>query len=103
MIVCCEKILENAHIQFPNFEFFNSNAWLGLECLNLMFQSSCYYFKIKVSTRDLRSDFSLKTKEDNKEAQVLKVHSTPDLVKSSEHVTLAAVESVNKQLKAVSK
>ena len=26
MIVCSEKILENAQIKFPNFECFNSNA-----------------------------------------------------------------------------
>ena len=46
-----------------------------------------------MTTRDLRSYFSLKVKENNKEAQSMKVNSTPDLVKSSEHVTLADAES----------
>ena len=39
-----------------------------------------------MATRDLRSYFSLKAKENNKQAQNLKVNSTPDLVKSSERV-----------------
>ena len=61
-----------------------------------MFQSSYYHFKVKTAKKYLRSYFSLKAKENNKEAQNLKVNSTPDLVKSSEHATLANAEAVNK-------
>ena len=53
-----------------------------------------------MATRDLRSYFSLKAKENNNEAQSLKVNSTPDSVNSSEYVILANAEALNKELKA---
>ena len=52
-----------------------------------------------MAIRDVRSYFSLEGKENNTDAQSLKVNSTPDLVKSSEHVILADAEAVNKELK----
>ena len=54
-----------------------------------------------MTARGLHTYFSLKAKENNKEAQSLKINSTSDLVKSSEHVTLADAEAVNKELKSV--
>ena len=42
----------------------------------------------------------MKAKENNKETQSFKVNSTPDLVKSSEHVILADTEAANKELEA---
>ena len=52
-----------------------------------------------MAIRDVRSYFSLEGKENNTDAQSLKVNSTPDLVKSSEHVIIADAEAVNKELK----
>ena len=46
-----------------------------------------------------RLGLSLKAKENN-EAHNLKVNLTPDLVRSSEYVTLADAKSVIKELKA---
>ena len=73
-----------------------------IECLNFirMFQSSYYHRKIKIAARDIRSSFSFKAEENNTEDESLKVNSVSDLVKSSEVVTLADVEAVNKDLKA---
>lgn len=51
-----------------------------------------------MATRGLRSYFSLKSKEHNKEAQNLEVSSTSDLVKSWEHFILTDTEAVNKEL-----
>lgn len=60
VIVCCEKVLENAHIKFVNFNFLNLNVWLELECLYfiIIFQSLYYHFRIKMATRNLRFYFS---------------------------------------------
>ena len=100
VIVSCKKILENTHIKFLNFDFFNSSGWLEFECLNFirMFQSSCYHFKIKLATETYVHFSRWKQKKTIKK---LEVYSSPNLVKSSEHVTLADAETINKELKAV--
>lgn len=77
VIVCCKKILESAHVKFPNFKFFNSNAWLEFERLNFirMFERSYLSVQNKNAAKNIGSSFSLKAKVTNKKAQSLKVNS----------------------------
>ena len=99
VIVCCEEIWENAHIKFPIFESFNSNAWLEFECLDFIrvLQSLYHHLKIKAATTEFRSYFSFSY--NNKETQSFKVNSTSGLVKSLECVSLVGcqqkIESCN--------
>ena len=58
--------------------------------------------KIKHGTRDLRSYFSAKAKENNKETRSVKVNLTPELVQTLEHVTSADAAAVNTELKTAS-
>ena len=55
-----------------------------------------------MATRDLRSYFSEKAKENNKETRSVKVNLTPELVQTSEHVTSADAAAVNTELKTAS-
>ena len=76
---CCDSMLweslgNRKHKVSKLQSFLNSNSWLESECLYFIrtFQSSSYYFKIKMAKKHLCSYFQLKAKENNEEAQSLK-------------------------------
>ena len=76
VILCCKKILENTHIKFPNFEFFQFECLTRIRMFEFHWNVSKFISSLQNKNvyKRLTLKFQLKAKENNKEAQNFKVN-----------------------------